>query len=87
MEINVCIQNCHPGERPPLDFILATFTVTGVEVLIAALLKEKSGKKPSYVLRRPLKLVLCIHLRESVGFRGKYHVQTEKHIGTSLVQE
>lgn len=76
MKRNVCVQNCHASGRPPLDFILATFTVTRVEVFIAVLSKEKSEKEPSYVMRRPLKLVLCIDLRESVGFRGKYLVLT-----------
>lgn len=52
-----------------------------------ALLKEKSGNPSGYVSRRPLKLMLCIALRESVGFTGEYLFLNKDHIRTSLLQK
>lgn len=68
----------------------ATLTVTPVEVIDTAkklCLKDKSGNPPSYVSRRPLKLTLCVDVRESVPFTEEYLVLNKDHVRASLLQE
>jgi len=61
MKINGCVQNCHPNQRPPLDFFFSraySDISRSFDCCQKAPINEKPGKYPSYVVRRPLKVVL-----------------------------